>query len=371
MTENYFLTLEKFEGQLDTRQKNIFISIDDNKVGECSLDALPANFPISLPGIITINIHDQNPQSKPSSLSFHSNLISQDWYYWFPISPNTETTLSSLPLNALQPRILLSLLKEIIPLTLELPDAQSSTNPKPPLSNEHPHISDPEILNTKNNVFYENADNERIIQYYQNLVQSLESELKNQKKTSEDNIENYKSQIADLNHKLDQEKQNRLNLEANLLNLNPDQPLKTLKISSLILNQKLNLDRNFKVQSQQNIIIKPQKSLIKHKHSFSFINDSETLERKVNEILMKLKLVGLLKKAKETNFLIGAKTITLCLKKGEVICKNGIPLESYIFKNCSTEIENFLRIRSGTTMRKNASSNSPLNFRKVRVLDTQ
>lgn len=365
MTESYFLAIERFEGQFDTSQTNIYISIDENKVGECSLDKLPANFLIPLPGIITLSIYDKNTQAKQSNLTFHSNLVSPDWYYWFPISLSVEASLSSLPLNALQPRLLLSILKKFSHLTLESSDTQASTKHKSDLSKEFIQSSDPESINTNSNEFYINADNERLIQYYQKLVQNLESQIQNQKASFENHIENLKSQIFDLQHELNQEKRCRINLETKLDTLNPDE------LQQNFMNSSLNLNKSHKVKLQKSIIINTQKGNSSQNYSFSLNNDSEILEKKVNEILIRLKLVGLLKKAKETNFIIGAKTIALCYRKGEVMCKNGVSLESYIFKHCSIEIENFLRARSGITMKKNASSHSPLSFRKVRMLDTQ
>ena len=87
--------------------------------------------------------------------------------------------------------------------------------------------------------------------------------------------------------------------------------------------------------------------------------------------MTRLKLVGLIKKSRDLNYIIGGKTITLCLKQGEVCCKNGMPLDSYIFKNCKSEIEDYLRNRACPNLNKKYKINSLMNTSRVPGLSTQ
>ena len=83
------------------------------------------------------------------------------------------------------------------------------------------------------------------------------------------------------------------------------------------------------------------------------------LDLRVKEVLDRMNFCGLMRKCRESNYKVGAKTVTLCLRQGEVCCKNGLSLEKYLFGSCKGEIENFLRGRKSP---KRNTSKNPLYF---------
>lgn len=351
--------------------------MDGNDISTCFLNALPANFTISVPGVITIDISDKNSKASSASLAFQSNLLHSEWFYWLPLFQESDNFLVTLPPKISQPRVLLGLQKELQKSVIT--DTSEHEKEDSLISNpQNESFQDQSLISQKpsEQSFYIKEDNERLIKFYQKLVQDLEQEIHNQKDSVNQTTQDLLDQISSLKQQLDLEKNYNLNLQeklsyfidiGNVVRKPEEEFYKSLGEKSQM--------KSFNIQPQESVGVIKQKQIYSHRHSQSQVNDNESFEksmdRKVYETLSRLNLVGLMRRTRELNFLIGAKTITLCMKNGEAVCKNGVGLDSYIFKHCSAEIENFLRLRTTPSMRKSASSRSPSGFPKSRKLDTQ
>ncbi|OMJ86242.1 hypothetical protein SteCoe_12307 [Stentor coeruleus] len=371
MTETFILTVARVEGEWDINKCELSVAVDGNDVNTCFLNSLPANFSISVPGVITIDINDKNSKSSSASLAFQTSLLHSEWFYWLPLFKESDNFLVTLPPKISQPRVLLGVQKELQKSALT---DTSEHEKEETLNPQNDSFQDQSFINQKpsDQSFYIKEDNERLIKFYQNLVQDLEQEIHNQKDIVKQSVQDLQAQISSLKQQLELEKNYSISLQEKLSYF--------IDIGNVMKKSEEGFfksfgEKSFDIEPQESVGIIKQRQFYSHRHSQSQVNDNESfeksMERKVYETLNRLNLVGLMRRTRELNFLIGAKTITLCMKNGEVVCKNGVGLDSYIFKHCSSEIENFLRLRIAPSMRKSASSRSPSGFHKSRKLDTQ
>lgn len=379
MIDTYILSLARVEGLGDIYNSECSVTVDGTEISTCSLSTLPVNFTITSPGVITMNMRDKDSRTTLASIAFQSSLLNSEWFYWLPLFLGSDNFLSSLPLKITQPRVLIGVNKEIqVPIIAET----SEQNDDEFLYLErHNGINKKQEANGKLSsefAYYIKEDNEHLIQYYQNLVKELENDVHRQKNACKQIVKEFKAQIVELQEQVEFEKKYRIDMQEKFehcIGLYDAIRKREERFFESLHKKSRNLI--FEIQTQEAININSflQNHANDDKVSHSILNDTlsfpSSIEKKVHETLDRLKLVGLLKRSKDMNFMIGAKTISLCIKQGEVICKSGTTLENYIFKNCKSEIEDFLRVRACPGLQKSSSSRSPIGFSKSPGLYTQ
>ncbi|OMJ76171.1 hypothetical protein SteCoe_24505 [Stentor coeruleus] len=376
MIDTYILSLVRVEGLEDIYNSECSIKLDGTEISTCPLSTLPVNFTIASPGVITMTMHDKDSRIPLASIAFQSSLLNSEWFYWLPLFLGSNNFLSSLPIKITQPRVLIGVNKEIQTETSEQNEDKLSYLER---YNGYSKNQETYWKISSELTCYKKDDSEHLIQYYQNLVKELENDIHRQKNTCKQIVKEFKAQITELKEQVEFEKKYRIDMQEKFEHcIGLYEAIRKREEKFFESLHKKSRNFIFEIQTLETISITPliQNQANDDKISPSVIlNDTlnfpNTIERKVYETLDRIKLAGLLKRTKDMNFMIGAKTICLCIKQGEVICKNGTSLEKYIFKNCKSEIEDFLRIRACPGIQKSSSSRSPIVFSKSPGFYTQ
>lgn len=334
MTESFSLTIVKIEGLGDLSHSECQLVINEKQVQVQSLKTVPVSYTIPINSIISLTINDSASATQIASISFNSSLLPGDLYYWLPLFLSNENYIESLPINIPSPRVLLAVNKEKI-LNQVL---QSDHLPSPVLS--------PSTLQLlPNDLFL----------HYQEIIKNLQLELKQVKEICRQKCENFKEKILNFRENLEFERKYRVDL---MLKLE-----KVLKI-----NKKLNLS----IETCASIFIVPEVFTFEDRPITTMFDETGKLDLdidvRVKEIMARLKFEGLLRKCKEINYKIGAKTITVCLKNHEICVKSGQSLEKYLFSCCKTEIESYLQCKVNPHKK---SSRSPVSSSRHLYLNTQ
>ena len=334
MTESFSLTIVKIEGLGDLSHSECQLVINEKQVQVQSLKAVPVSYTIPINSIISLTINDSASSIQIASISFNSSLLPGDLYYWLPLFLSNENYIDSLPINIPSPRALLAVNKDkILNTTLE-----SDHLPSPA-----PAHSGMQLL--PNDLFL----------HYQEIIRNLQLELKQVKEICRQKCENFKEKIRNFRENLEFEKKYRVDLMSKLE--------KTLKI-----NQKLNLS----IETCASTCITPEVFTFEDRPITTMFDDTGKLDSeidvRVKEIMSRLKFEGLLRKCKEINYKIGAKTITICIKNNEICVKSGQSLEKYLFSSCKTEIESYLQCKMNP---RKKSSRSPVSSSRHLYLNTQ
>lgn len=378
MLDKYILSIVKVEGLGDLGKSQCNLSLNNEFYFKKPLESLPATFNISVSGAISMTITDG--ETVIASLAFESSLLKYDWFYWLPLSLSSNNFITELPEKINLPRVLIGVNQEVsLPALTEISEFSDSCEDTG-FESFSPHCEYQSIKNFKIEI---SPDTE--------LIMSTENRKK-EKEIFEETIRELRDEIFEAKEKykileellkkadkeIEKEREQRLDLQKQL-----EESLKMFeKIKkreekfALSLGKKNHNTINLSLESFDGIYVIPDIPLILEDHKENRLDSTRSLgniERKVNDFLKRVRLVGLLKKSKDVNYIVGAKTVTLCMKQGEVRCKNGMTLDSYIFKNCKAEIEDLIRVRAGSGILevKKRESHSPICTSRSPILKTQ
>lgn len=472
MFKDYKLSVTKIEGLGDTRGSEFSVRLNDFVKFSSSLEALPVTFKVDFEGVISLFITDKTTHTVLASVSFHTSLLKNNWFYWLPLFLSSDNYLTELTENISLPRILLGVNQEInLPDIYEISERSDSCDDEITIPDTlTTHLHRPILQNSKSESLQESfkkaldtqevfkKQNESINKTYNNTVENLRTQLSKERDVFVSIYNDLKSQIYKYQEEIELERKYRLDMQHKLeKSLNYCEIIKQREKKFINIIEKKYSRQSVGISSYPGITVSPVKLVLEKdrkgikgidksfvgrkkefksslgicsnerisiharnhmeiytngnitinpKHPFDyktkdifkkeavpnkievccnetinivpeklFLNQSTVLighresfisiiERQVGDILEKFNLVGLLKKSKDINYLIGAKTITVCLKQGQVCCKNGTPLDSYIFKNCKPEIEALIRVKSSSIKRKSSSQSDILSIIK-------
>lgn len=329
MSEDFILTVVKIEGLGDVSASDCTIEFDDKQKFSSPLKNLPITFKGLKSNKLFISISDSATNTKIASLSFPLQLLPSDWFYWLPLFLSTDNFIDQLPISITSPRILLASNKQFF---------------NTPRQDFHKDSNCASLKHKNTAISIQESD---LITHYQEIIKDLELELLQVKETCKQKCEKLKKTIKKYKDDFEHEKKHRIDLMNKI-----EKVLKCVEVNTLkVDNRKIVFGDSVEVRNE--IFTMEDRPLITiFEETGKYDAD---LEGRVKEILSRMDFCGLLRKCREVNYRIGAKTITLCLKQGEVCCKNGLSLEKYLFNCCKGEIENFLRNRKSP--RRNTSKN--------------
>ena len=215
-----------------------------------------------------------------------------------------------------------------------------------------------------------------MLEEYKSMIKELEEELFKEKNENTKKINDFEVEIDKLKDEIEFERNYRNEMQCKLEQCMSLYDTIKRREETFIKNLgKTHIKKRFEVIHCEDIQFVPEKMNLDDRSLSPLYSDQSMiknkLEKRISEILIRLNLDGIMKKTRSLNYTIGAKTVTLCLKQGEVCCKNGVALESYIFKNCKSEIEDFLRGRACPILNKKPMNRSPLVTSRTPLLCTQ
>lgn len=329
MSEDFSLTVVKIEGLGDVSVSECLVEFDDRQKYSSSLKSLPVTFKGCKSQKLFISITDSATSTKIASLSFPIQLIPSDWFYWLPLFLSTDNFIDQLPISITSPRILLACNKQFF---------------NTPCQDLHTDSTCASLKHPKNPISINESD---LITHYQEIIKDLELELLQVKQTCKQKCEKLKKTIKKYKEDFECEKKYRIDLMNKI-----EKVLERVEVNSYKVDQrKIVLGESVEVRNEV-FTIEDRPHITLFEETGKYETD---LEGRVKEILCRMDFGGLLRKCREVNYRIGGKTITLCLKQGEVCCKNGLSLEKYLFTCCKGEIESFLRNRKSP--KRNTSKN--------------
>ena len=382
MLEKYILSVVKVEGLGDLTESECSLSID----GKCSfarpLNRLPATFNIFSSGAISLSIKDLNSTAVLASLSFHSSLIQYDWFYWLPLSLSQDNYITELTEKISLPRMLIGVNKEVnLPVLYDISEFSDSYEENSVFEAFVPNYHSLENRQLSIDISgggyqsYTSECEEKTAEKYEKIIKDLENELFKEKEYLKSKIKEMEDLLEKKSREIEFERKFRMEIQEKLEQSRESyEKLRKREERFVRSVEKKSPKIMFETQTDAGILILPEIHTLEDKSprpSFSGrAAKFEIIDKKVDELLMRLKLVGLLKRSCEVNYNVGVKTITLCLKQGQVLCKNGMALDCYIFKNCKREIEELLKNRAGAGKVWSAQSRSPLCTSRSPILQT-
>ena len=382
MLEKYILSIVKIEGLGDLSDSECSLSIDKKCNFTRPLDQLPVTFNIFSSGAISLSINDMNSATVLASLSFHSSLLQYDWFYWLPLSLSQDNYITELPENISLPRLLIGVNQEVsLPVLYdisEFSDSYEENNVFESFTPIYHSLENRDFTNDLSQGISKSDTSEfeeKIADKYEKIIKDLENELSKEKEYCKSKLKEMEDEIEKNHREIEFERKFRLEIQQKLeQSMRSYEKLRKREERFVRSVEKKPQKPVFETQTDAGFFILPDFQTLDDKTPRSNLSGKasafDIIDRKVNELLMRLKLVGLLKKSREVNYNVGAKTITLCLKQGQVLCKNGMALDSYIFKNCKHEIEELLRNRAGAGKLWSAQSRSPLSTSRSPILQT-
>ena len=308
------LTILQLEGLGSISNTTCNINLDHKEISSHSLKTLPVSSEIPGPGIVHLNILDNDSQVQIVSLSFHTSLLKSDNLYWCPLFLSPKNYLNSIPTSISSPKILIA--------------CSNSSNPYNFLTNSTENLSfdtESEVIPLESKLSdYPTLQSE--LKTCKKTIKTLQLDLIQCKKSYKQKSKFYVSQISSLTHQLESEKSSNLALKSQLD-----------RCHQLLSNFHSSISEFFPNTQPSLNTLKPD--------SKSFMFESY-LDSQVRSTLKRLNFEGLLHRCRDLNYKVGSnKTITVTVKQGKLFCHD-TSFEKYIFHNCKQEIEDLLRQRT-------------------------
>lgn len=333
MTEDFILTVVKIEGLGDVSSSDCILELEDKQKFQGSLFTLPVTFKLSNTQKLVLSITDSASNTVIASLSFSFNLIPSDYFYWLPLFLSTENFIDQLPLTITSPRILIARNKNFSTTPVHASPAKSTYQT---------------LGQNSDSISIQATD---LITHYQEIIKSLELEIFQIREICKQKCEKLESKVKKYKEDYECEKKFRVDLMDKI-----EKIFKSFEVKEKKFDKR-------KIEVGEFVEVKPENNTFEDRPITTLFEETgkynSDLDFRIKEVLDRMNFGGLLRKCRESNYKIGAKVVTLCLRQGEVCCKNGLSLEKYLFGSCKGEIENFLRGRKSP---KRNTSKNPLYF---------